>query len=136
MQQARHHVVAERSMAPTLEPGDRFVSRRRPPRPGDIVVATSPTGQRVVKRVTAVGPARVVVGEGVVRVDGGPEPWEPVEATSGVGSWTVGVDEVFLLSDARHRTVADSRTWGPVPLADVDGVAVFRYLPLRRLGRP
>lgn len=47
----------------------------------------------------------------------------------------LGENEVFLLSDDRSNT-NDSRTWGPVPLTNIQGRALFRYWPLNRLGRP
>jgi len=47
----------------------------------------------------------------------------------------LGDAEVFLLSDDRSST-NDSRTWGPVPIRDIRGKALFRYWPLTRLGRP
>jgi len=47
----------------------------------------------------------------------------------------LGDNEVFLLSDDRGST-NDSRTWGPVPVSNIRGRALFRYWPLTRLGRP
>ena len=47
----------------------------------------------------------------------------------------LGENEVFLLSDDRSST-NDSRTWGPIPLNNIRGRALFRYWPLTRLGRP
>ena len=43
-------------------------------------------------------------------------------------------NETFLLSDDRGNT-NDSRTWGPVPVRNITGRALFRYWPLNRLGR-
>ena len=47
----------------------------------------------------------------------------------------LGDNEVFLLSDDRSST-NDSRTWGPIPVSNIRGRALFRYWPLTRLGRP
>jgi signal peptidase I len=47
----------------------------------------------------------------------------------------LGDDECFVLSDDRGNT-NDSRTWGPVPLRQLGGKALFRYWPLNRLGLP
>lgn len=129
----RRFVVAERSMAPTLEPGDRFVALTRPVSVGAVVAATSPDGLRVVKRVAAIGPATVAVDEEELAVDGRRLP--TTDRVIGSGRWHVGPGSVFLLSDAPHRTLADSRTWGPLPASAVDGVAVWRYRPLARFGR-
>ena len=50
--------VRGRSMAPSLEPGDRLlvVRLRRPPRPGDVVVASDPRdpSRELIKRVASV----------------------------------------------------------------------------------
>ena len=47
----------------------------------------------------------------------------------------LGDHECFVLSDDRSNT-NDSRTWGPVPIKNISGKALFRYWPLTRLGRP
>jgi len=47
----------------------------------------------------------------------------------------LGENECFVLSDDRSNT-NDSRTWGPVPVRNITGKALFRYWPLNRLGRP
>jgi signal peptidase I len=46
----------------------------------------------------------------------------------------LGDNECFVLSDDRGNT-NDSRTWGPVPVKNITGKALFRYWPLSRLGR-
>ena len=46
----------------------------------------------------------------------------------------LGEDEYFVLSDDRSNT-NDSRTWGPIPVKNVSGKALFRYWPLIRIGR-
>ncbi|MCA1949754.1 MAG: signal peptidase I [Treponema sp.] len=42
--------------------------------------------------------------------------------------------ECFVLSDDR-RDCNDSRTWGPVPIADLRGKPIFRYWPFSRIGK-
>ena len=49
-------------------------------------------------------------------------------------SIVLGEDECFVLSDDRSDT-NDSRTWGPVPVANISGKAIFRYWPFNRFGR-
>ncbi len=82
----------------------------------------------LVKRVVGL-PGETVEIDGVVRIDGVvfPEPWA-ASGTPGSGRWELGPGEMFVLSDARGRTRADSRTFGPVP---VDG----SYRPLLRYRR-
>jgi signal peptidase I len=43
--------------------------------------------------------------------------------------------ECFVLSDDRNNT-NDSRTWGPLDIKDIEGVALFRYWPIHRIGLP
>ena len=47
----------------------------------------------------------------------------------------LGEDECFVISDDRSNT-NDSRTWGPVNTDLIVGRAVFRFWPLKRIGRP
>ena len=47
----------------------------------------------------------------------------------------LGSNEVFLLADDRTAS-NDSRTWGPIPVSNLRGKALFRYWPFTRLGRP
>ena len=47
----------------------------------------------------------------------------------------LGENECFVLSDDRSNT-NDSRTWGPVPVKNIAGKALFRFWPFTRLGRP
>ena len=46
----------------------------------------------------------------------------------------LGEGQCFVLSDDRSNS-NDSRTWGPVPVKNISGKALFRYWPLKRLGR-
>jgi signal peptidase I len=45
----------------------------------------------------------------------------------------LGDGECFVLSDDRSNT-NDSRTWGPIPVKNIGGRALFRYWPFTRLG--
>jgi len=49
-------------------------------------------------------------------------------------SMVLGDNECFVLSDDRGNT-NDSRTWGPVPIVNISGKALFRYWPFNRFGR-
>jgi signal peptidase I len=98
------------SMSPTLLDGDfvACIPVRRALR-GDVVILRRPEGPEVVKRVTAVGPARF--GEGDVMPG-----------------------EVAVLGDNAPAST-DSRTWGAVPFATVAGRALLVYWPPRRWRR-
>lgn len=120
-------------MTPTLRPGDRVLAVRRPPVLGGIVVFTAPSGMIMVKRVAGLPGDELAIGDGVVHRNGAAV--SEVLDTPGSGSWVVGPGDVFLLSDARDRTLSDSRTFGAVPNSSLIGTVVFRYLPLTRFGK-
>lgn len=113
-------------MLPAIEPGDWLVVDPRVrtwPRPGSVVVFREPmTGALAIKRVAAGPGERVRFAEGYL---------------------TLADDEAWLLSDAAEAlTVAagfgppiDSRRFGPVSLDRLVGRVLFRYGPLRRIGR-
>lgn len=95
-------VVAGRSMAPLLAPGDRLlVSYRRPVRAGAVVIARLADGTVAVKRAAERRTTR----------------------TGGPGWW--------LLSDNPGEGV-DSRHRGVVPVGDVIAVATARVWPRPR----
>jgi nickel-type superoxide dismutase maturation protease len=98
--------VAERSMEPSLWPGDWLLVRRsvrpgRPPRirPRQIVIARHPNkpGLLLVKRAAR------------------PE-----------------TDGWWLESDNPGAGAVDSRSFGPVPEGLIEGRVILRYRPLRR----
>jgi signal peptidase I len=131
-------VVADASMRPTLEPGDRlWVDRPRPESPGvvpgDVVVLLDPVeGDRwLVKRVAATGPSHVfVVRVGVVVHPAGDAAPRPVDA---IDDADVPNGSVFVVSDGGSGG-RDSRTFGPVPSGRLVGVAWWRYAPRERAG--
>jgi len=64
-----------------------------------------------------------------------PSLWDSSLPFSGnMDSIVLADNECFVLSDDRSNT-NDSRTWGPVPLANISGKALFRYWPFNRIGR-
>lgn len=99
-------------MRPALEPGDGLLAvPLRRPRTGRLCVIRGPGPDPLwlVKRIAG------VPGD-VVEVDG--------------RRWTVGEGEVFVLSDDREVTLADSRRWGPLPSAGAYRVVL--HVPLGR----
>lgn len=134
----RRFEVAETSMAPAFHPGDLLVAVRPSiPARGVPVVFEHPRrpGFWMLKRVVGLPGELVEISGGSVLVDGTglDEPWA-VGATGPPASVRVPDDGVFVLSDARERTLADSRTLGPVPLSSTFRV-LFVYWPPRRVGR-
>jgi signal peptidase I len=80
-------------------------------------------------------PGETVEGrEGRVFVDGR-ELGEPYlardQVTSAFGPQRVPADQLWVLGDSRENSV-DSRSFGPVPLDDLEGRAVLRVWPPQR----
>ena len=118
----RRFVVSERSMAPALLPGAELLATPAvAPGRGAVVFFTDPTRDDefwLVKRVVGLAGETVTIAHGDVLIDDTPydDPWT-VDDTAPDGVWKVPTGHVFVLSDARHRSSADSRRFGPVPLA-------------------
>lgn len=126
----RRFVISERSMSPALEPGDRFLARRlHRPRRGAIVFFPHPERSDfwLAKRVVGLPGEVVEIADGEVLVDGNVLlERHTVDPAGPPGRWRIPDRHAFVLSDARHRTRADSRTFGPIPLHEAH-VAVLRY---------
>lgn len=113
-------------MLPSIVPGDWLLvdpTLSRWPRRGSVVVIREPdSGELAIKRVAARPGDRVPFADGYL---------------------ILAEDEAWLLSDADEQVTRaagfgppiDSRTYGPVPVAQLVGRAWFRYAPLGRLGR-
>ena len=123
------------SMAPTLSTGDLLLVRRGagPVDRRDVVVVPRPgAGTLLVKRVVAIGGDRVGLEDGVLVVDGAPVCEPAVDPARQDGVWfgpvTVPEGDVFLLGDDRGDSV-DSRDFGSVPAAEVEGLVQLRVWP-------
>ena len=110
--------ISGRSMEPLLHSGEVRCALRKwcagPPRPGQIWLASTPSGT-IVKRLVAGPGSRVELRDGALWIDGRcqPEPYlYETERASG-GPWDTGRGW-FLLGDNRPES-HDSRAWGPLP---------------------
>lgn len=136
----RRYAIAEGSMAPALMPGDWTVARHTSgfPARGAIVVFPSPieTDRELVKRVVGLPGERVTITNGQVHVDGRvlAESWAD-GPTLPDGEWGLGPDEIFVLGDARARSAADSRLFGPIPASSAEWSVAARYWPVKTAGR-
>ena len=132
--------VAGESMTPELEPGDFLVLRRgRPPLDviaGRIVASRDHQGRLLLKRVVGLPGEMLRVGA-VVEVNSRTlrEPYANGETPTARyrGVQRLGAGELFLVGDNRAAST-DSRDFGPVCADRVEGVAVARYWPPRRIG--
>jgi signal peptidase I len=127
--------VSSTSMEPAFQNGDRLVVNKLAYRFGDIgrgdvvVIETSRVpgvpadeGDSVVKRVIGL-PGEVVRASGgqvIVNDEQMDEPWLGDVPTADFGPVTVPEGEVFVLGDARLKSV-DSRAFGPVPTDAITG---------------
>ncbi len=99
--------IVDRSMQPTLQPGDWVLGvRRRGARRGEVVVFDHPQrpGFELVKRVAAAS------GEQVEDI-------------------TLGPDELWVLGDNPAAGSVDSRSLGPIPLDLLRARLLWRYRP-------
>jgi signal peptidase I len=123
------------SMTPTIAVGDLLVVDRWQSRVerSDVVVVPHPgTGELLVKRVVGLGGDRVAIEDGVLVVDDQPVCEPAIDPARQDGVWfgpvTVPDGAVFLLGDDRAGSI-DSRDFGPVPAADVEGHVTARVWP-------
>jgi signal peptidase I len=137
--------VRQRSMETTLLQNDRVLVskldyRFGTPQRGDIIVFNPPIDSSIpyVKRVIAVGGERIDLRDGNVFVNG-----QPVDIPQAHGAtspqapsitypFTVPQGDIFVLGDNRQQS-SDSRTFGPVPSANIIGKVIVRFWPLDRL---
>ena len=123
--------VSGHSMVPTYQDGDIVLGTNLAELKADsVVMAHSPTGHDVIKRIVAVPGDTVEVNGDSVIVNG--EPTNGHENSPGCsislsGTYTLGEDEYFLAGDNRCNSI-DSRSYGPVKKSAIFGV-VFVHLP-------
>jgi signal peptidase I len=151
---AQPYKVQQQSMEHTLEPDQYVLVDKLTPRldvykRGDIVVFTPPDDWAAddqtpfIKRVIGVGGDEVEIREGLVYVNGteldepyifADQPGDPAQPTiAGQDRWVIPTDELFLMGDHRANS-ADSRAFGPVPIANIIGRAWLRYWPVNVFG--
>ena len=157
---ANHYVVPTGSMQPTLMPGDRVLVDMRAyglrlpftharlagagvPQRGEIAVLTSPVdGERLIKRVVAVGGDHVEVRAGHLRINGRPLAvvdtlaqerlggrLYALDLAHGGGPDVVGrvpVGHLLVMGDARGNSL-DGRMFGLVPADAAYARAVAVY---------
>lgn len=129
------------SMENTLHPGNAVLVNRLAyqlglPERGDIVVFDPPfdSPEPYIKRVIALPGEEVSIRDGIVYINNQPlqEPYLR-ERPASRGTWIVPEDAIFVMGDNRNNS-SDSRNWGPVPLENVIGRALFVYWPPDEMG--
>jgi signal peptidase I len=152
---AQPYKVQQQSMEHTLEPDQYVLVDKLTPRfdtykRGDIVVFTPPAdwiqedGTPFIKRVIGLGGDTVDIRDGDVFINGTKidEPYlyaqpddaaQPTTVPGDEHRWVIPDGDLFLMGDHRANS-ADSRTFGPVPVASVIGRAWLRYWPIDVFG--
>ena len=128
------------SMSPALRHGDCALARRidgleRAPKRGTLaVIATPGVGEgRQIKRIVGLPGERIRFEDGMLFIDGarlveGYLHGRPSNPGLGAAAWTLADDECFALGDNRAHST-DSRHYGPVPLRQIEGRALWRVWP-------
>ena len=127
-------------MFPILHPGDVLLFDQlayvgEPPNRGDFVVfrhASAPSG-RMIKLVAGLPGEQVEVRNDRLWIDGRELIFPRPMVGSLPGRWSVGTDEVFVLS-AAVAVGTDSRSFGPVSRSAILGQAWYVLPPSPRAG--
>jgi len=124
--------------------GHRFFHHRFPafrqPKPGDVIVFRYPPNPRqdFIKRCVAVAGQTIEIKDKTLYVNGERrnEPFvqhddarvfpRDLSARDNFGPYTVPDGHIFMMGDNRDNSL-DSRFWGPLPLDNVKGKAMFLY---------
>jgi signal peptidase I len=139
---AQATVVRGQSMEPTLYDNERVIVEKISyrltggPRRGDVVVLRlEGAHDMLIKRVVALPGETVAVQGGQVFVDGMPltEAWAVRQGGPDYPPTLVPEGHIFVMGDNRSHS-NDSRSFGPVPLKDVIGHAIFVYWPPDEVG--
>lgn len=146
---AEPRYIPSDSMLPTLETGDRLVIEKvsyyfHPPQKGDIIVFEPPLqlqlqgyqkDQAFIKRVIGTQGDTIAVKKGQVYVNEQPlkENYILESPNYQLAPTLVPQDQLFVMGDNRNNS-NDSHIWGFLPEENVIGHAVFRFLPIKKIG--
>lgn len=140
---AEPFAITTASMDPTLKAGDsvlatKFAYRFAEPERGDLALFEAPAdGAPTIKRIVGVAGDKIAVRDGVLFVNGektteGYVDYNLTDSTF-FGPTYVPEGHVYVMGDNRSNSL-DSRSYGPVPEADLLGEVSLRAWPLNRAG--
>ena len=128
-------------MEPNLRTGERVLASGLPywfgsPHRGDVVIFRYPAdpSKNYVKRVVGLPGDWIEIRGGQLFLNGSQQP-EPYKLNAAHGDYEpreVKRDHLFVLGDNRDQS-NDSRYWGELPIANVEGKALVRYWPPSRM---
>lgn len=157
---AEPRYIPSGSMLPTLQLQDRLVVEKvslnfNPPQRGDILVFEHPDRPAphglidelaqwqgfgaytpLIKRVIGLPGEVLEVHNGKVLINGKELDESAYQIKSPhyeFGPLKIPADHLFMMGDNRNNS-ADSHVWGPLPIKNVRGKAIFRYWPLNHIG--
>jgi len=118
---------------------NKIVYKLHPPKRGEVVIFKSPSNKDVdyIKRVIALPGETVMLKDSTFYINDQklPEPYLGSEVVTSGGSFLKEGEEItvpegtyFVCGDNRPHS-SDSREFGPIPLTDFIGQALFRYWP-------
>jgi signal peptidase I len=139
--------VNDTTMHPNLEPHQAVLINKvsyffGEPQRGDVVILTNPADLHatLVRRIVALPGDTIVITAAQVIINGVPlnEPYTYVPfgmtPNATLDQRTLGPSEYYVLCDSRRDDAClDSRTFGPVPRANISGKAVMVYWPLNSI---
>ena len=125
---------------------NRFIYHFRDPKRGEVIVFKTPGNTPVcgttqahevfVKRLIGLPGDHIAERDGLVYINGTllKEPYVKPDRRDHFPprTWTVPKGDYFFMGDNRNAS-CDSRTWGPVPRANLIGEVFFVYWPLNRI---
>lgn len=152
--------IPSESMLPNLKVEDRILVEKmslrfHQPERGDILVFDPPYHPAphsamaqiaawqgygdytpLIKRVIGLPGETLEVRQGHVLINGkvlDESAWHPEVPQYDFGPIKIPQGNLFMMGDNRNNS-ADSHVWGPLPIANVRGKAVFRFWPLNAVG--
>jgi len=131
--------ILQKSMLPTVDPGDRVIVNCmtyhfRDPRPGEIIVVRDPQDDKkdIIKRVIAVGGDTIELTDGVLYVNGEvvDEPYVVnKDVVKGQPKLEIPDGYVYVMGDNRPVS-GDSRVLGPIPEDRIIGRVICVMWPI------
>ncbi|MFZ2025123.1 MAG: signal peptidase I [Microgenomates group bacterium] len=121
---------------------NKIVYKIRPPNRGEVVIFKSPSNKEIdyIKRVIALPGETLMLKNSTYYINGEalPEPYIAEGVFTSGGAFLIEGEEIiipdgsyFVSGDNRPHS-SDSREFGPIPLTDFIGRALFRYWPANK----